>query len=72
MGQVIQLRSEEMLTIRSVGEALRYGDRWQAHAMRLEALLALATAQRDASDLLLSIAEEEILRLRGLLPANGG
>ena len=33
----------------------------------MEAALLLATAQRDASDLLLAIAEEELERLRALL-----
>ena len=57
----------EVIRIESVRTALRYGDDWQRHAQRLEALLFLVTQQRDASDLLLGIAEDEILRLRGLL-----
>ena len=65
MGEVVRLRAEEMLTIGTVREALSYGDRWQAHAMRLEAMLALVTAQRDASDLLLKIAEEELAKYTG-------
>lgn len=60
-------RKEPMLRIVSVREALSYGDQWQAYAHRMEALLALATAQRDASELLLRIAEDELARLRALV-----
>ena len=59
MGEVVKL-----VTFR---DALSYGDRWQGIANRLEVALMLAEAQRDASKLLLDIAEDEILRLRGLL-----
>lgn len=55
-----------VIPIRTVGEALRYGDGWQAQYRRLEAAYMLATAQRDASDLLLRLAEEERDRLRRL------
>ena len=57
-------RKEATLKITTVREALSYGDAWQAYAHRMEAMLALATAQRDASDLLLRIAEEELARYR--------
>ena len=57
-------KRDPLLTITTVREALRYGDLWQAHANRLEAILMLVTAQRDASDLLLRLAEEELERLR--------
>ena len=56
----------QVIELRTVKTAIRYGDEWQAHAMRMEALLALVTAQRDASELLLSIAEDELLKYRGL------
>jgi hypothetical protein len=62
MSNVIPLRS-----IHSREGALRYGDEWQRHAKRLEALLVLVEAQRDATQLLLDVAENEVLRLRGLL-----
>lgn len=59
-------KQEPPLRIETLREAIAWGDRWQAHAMRLEALLALVTAQRDASDLLLRIAEDELARLKGI------
>jgi hypothetical protein len=62
MSNVVPLRS-----IHSREGALRYGDEWQRHAKRLEALLVLVEAQRDASEMLLEIAEAELARLRGLL-----
>lgn len=58
MGQVLELR-----TVRT---AVTYGDMWRRHAQRLEVTLLLVTAQRDASDLLLRLATEELERLRGL------
>lgn len=60
-------RKERTLQISTVREALSYGDQWRTYAHRMEALLALATAQRDASDLLLRMAQEEVERLRALL-----
>ena len=57
-------RKERTLQITTVREALSYGDAWWQYANRIEALLALVTAQRDASDLLLRIAEEELLRCK--------
>ena len=60
-------KSEPPLRIETVREALSYGDQWRAYAYRMEALLALVTAQRDASETLLRIAYEEIERLRGLI-----
>lgn len=59
MGKVVRLDTFK--------QVLRHADVWEAHAHRIEALLLLATAQRDASDLLLRLAEDEILRLRGLI-----
>ena len=53
------------LRIVTVREALSYGDQWQREAHRMEAMLALATAQRDASDLLLRMAEEELAKYKG-------
>lgn len=58
MGQVYDIR-----TLRT---AMTHADAWQAHAQRLEALLMLVTAQRDASETLLRIAQEELERLRAL------
>ncbi len=60
-------RKERTLRINTVAEALSYGDQWRTYAHRIEALLALVTAQRDASDTLLRIAEEELERVRALL-----
>ena len=57
MGEVVQIRSKE--------EALKLLSDWQRHAARLEALLLLIEAQRDASNTLLEIAEAELNRLRG-------
>jgi hypothetical protein len=62
VAEIVQLRK-----IDSLPAAIRYGDEWQAHANRMQALLLLATAQRDASELLLRFAEDEIERLRNLL-----
>lgn len=62
---------EPLLKIVSMREALRYGDEWQQRCWSMEAALALATAQRDASDLLLSIASDELLRLKQLCNAQG-
>lgn len=63
-----------VIPIRSRSDAVEYGDAWRAYAARLQAQIAavnaahlLASAQRDASDLLLREAEKEIERLRGLI-----
>jgi hypothetical protein len=53
--------------IKGYRAAIKHADAWQAHAQRLEALLLLATAQKEASELLLAFAEAEIERIRGLL-----
>ena len=60
-------KQEPLLKITTVREALSYGDAWQRQANSMEVALILATAQRDASDLLLRIAEAEVERLRTLL-----
>ena len=60
-------KKDDFLKISNMREALAYGDTWQAQARRMEAMLTLATAQRDAADLLLQIAEEELARMRKLL-----
>ena len=57
---------EPLRSIHTLADAIRWGDEWRRHAQRLEALLLLATAQRDASDLLLDIAEDELMKLRGI------
>lgn len=57
---------EPQVTIRSIEGAMRWGDSWRAHAQRLEVLLLIATAQRDASETLLRLAEEELARLRAI------
>ena len=59
MGEVVKL-----VTFR---DALSYGDRWQGIANRLEVVLMLVTAQRDASQLLLKMAQDECDRLRELI-----
>lgn len=43
------------------------GDKWEAHAERMEMLYDLACIQRDLSEALLRVAEKEIERLRGLI-----
>ena len=58
-------RKEATLKITTVREALSYGDQWRTYAHRMEALLALATAQRDAAETLLRLAEAELAKLRG-------
>lgn len=58
--------NEPILKITTLREALAYGDQWQAYAHRMEVMLALATAQRDSSDLLLEIALEDLARIRGV------
>ena len=60
-------KEQPPLKITTIREALSYGDAWQYQANRMEGALILATAQRDASDLLLRIAEDEVERLRQLL-----
>ena len=60
--QVIPLRKLDTLQI-----AIRHADEWERYAHRLEALLALVTAQKEATQLLLDIASDEVLRLKGLL-----
>lgn len=59
--------TEPLLNISTVREALSYGDQWRRHAERIEAILALVTAQKDAANLLLALAEEERDRLKALL-----
>lgn len=63
-----------LVPIYTMEAALRWGGDWEAYAHRLERqiwrmeiALLLAEAQRDASDLLLKIAEEELERVRGQL-----
>ena len=63
-----------VIPIRSRYDALKWGDEQQAWALRLEAqlwrvraALLLAEAQRDASNLLLRVAEAECERLRTLI-----
>jgi len=63
--KVIPIRPRREIITRR--DALRYGAEWRHQANCMEAALLLATAQRDASDLLLAIAEEELERLRALL-----
>jgi len=55
------------VSLDSLAVAIRHADAWQAHAQRLEITLELVTVQRDASDLLLRLAEEELIRLRGII-----
>jgi hypothetical protein len=62
--KIIPLRA---ISLDSLAVAIRHADAWQAHAQRLAIMLELATAQRDASDLLLRLAEEELIRLRGII-----
>lgn len=57
----------KLLRIVTMREALAYGDGWQQAYSHLEAAHALACAQRDASETLLQIANEELERLRKLL-----
>lgn len=59
-----------MREIHTFQGALLYGDEWQRAYQSLEAAYMLATAQRDASDLLLRLCEEENERLRGILEQN--
>lgn len=58
---------EPLLKIVTFRDALRYGAEWRQRANSIEAMLMLATAQRDASDTLLRIAEDELMRIRGPL-----
>ncbi len=60
-------KQEPLLKVTSIRDALKYGDGWQSYAMRLETMLALATAQWESSETLLRLCEEECERLRGLL-----
>ena len=55
MGEVVQIRTR--------ADALKLAAGWQAHAQRLECLLLLIQEQKRASDILLEIAEAELLRL---------
>jgi len=59
--------SGAVLKITNTREALSYGDQWRRQAERMEALLILTTAQRDAADLLLRLCEEERDHLKALL-----
>ncbi len=74
MGEVVAIRERLrdkavrdglLVRIETREQAVSWGQKWQQHAQSLEALLALITAQRDASDLLLEIAEAELIRLKG-------
>ncbi len=59
-------KTDPLVQLNTLQDAVKLLDRWIAHARRLEVMLGLATAQRDASDLLLSIAEDTIMELKGL------
>lgn len=56
----------EVVKLGTLPVAIRHADAWERHARRLEALLVLVTAQRDATNLLLAIAQAELDRLKAL------
>ena len=58
--------SAKVIQISTKADALALADSWQRQAQRLECLLILVSVQRDASELLLRIAQDELDRLRGL------
>jgi len=56
----------KQIRISTMREALAYGDGWQRAYNELEITYQLACLQRDASDLLLQIAEDELARVMGV------
>lgn len=48
-------------------QAVRWGDKWAAHAEKMEMLYDLACIQRDLSEALRADCERELERLRGLI-----
>ena len=55
----------EVIPIRSVAGAIRWGDQWERYARRMEMLYELASIQRDMSQALLADALAELERVRG-------
>ena len=62
--EVIPANVIPLLKITTVREALDYGDGWKRQYHRLEVALHVVTAQLDASELLLKLAEEELAKYR--------
>ena len=61
-----RVKRGELLAIRTVRQALAYGDGWQRAYSHLEAAHALALEQLRASEILLQHYAEELERLRRL------
>ena len=59
--------SGKVVRLDSVRKAVEWGEDWMAYADSIETALRISEAQRKASEMLLQLAETEILRLRGLI-----
>ena len=62
------LARKESVRVETMHDALRLADAWRFECYRMEAMLALATAQWRSSETLRQIAEEELARLKALHP----
>ena len=58
-------KTEPMLKISTLKDALSYGDQWRLYAYRIEMQLACAQIYLKTSDTLLEFAKAELIRLKG-------
>lgn len=55
----------EVVELRTLDDWRIHAMQWRDHAARVEALLLLSEAQREASETLLRAAEDELARVKG-------
>ena len=55
----------EVIPIRSRADAVKWGDQWQSHAEKMDALYQLASVRAAMSEALLADALAELERVRG-------